>query len=98
MFYSAGKVVIFDTAAGRIIGAVSAESEPHVLLQRPAVMDFKYGSDGLSHVPQLQPIAYARNHYWVSWAGVRGHTEAYGEFLAAYETYLKETEPASDAG
>lgn len=87
-FYEEGVVAIFDTAAGRVIGTMSHERQNHVLLKAPAVMAFKYDKDGATSVPDLTPIAYAWESYWVCWAGVRGHVVATGEYLDAYTEYL----------
>ena len=86
--YEAGDVVIFDTAAGRVIGKYVREVRGQVLLEDPAVMGFVPSEDGTGVKPELAPIAYAQSSYWITWAGVRGHVAATQVFLAVYDAYV----------
>lgn len=90
-----GAVVLFDTAAGRVIGTVAELSDFSVKLAKMYLLEFKEQKDGTVE-SVFNAVYYASMSYTVVWAGVRGFVEGAdirADVLAAYDRVIREQEP-----
>jgi len=79
--------VLFDTAAGRVVGYVQTQYKNAVQVTKPALLTFDASGEAV-----FSQMAYAKNTYCLMLAGVRGVVvlDATHGLAAAYNILNKE--------